>query len=151
MFLDDQIDHGPILLQNSYPDFAELPDATSEIFEKLAGVRGGVMLLSEVLLPFTRGTLTAEEQDHTKATFTKKFTKETGLVSLDDDIKKIHSVFRACSPWPGCYFIHNHKGKELRVKITEMATEEGNTLIKKVVPEGKSEMDFESFKNGYIK
>lgn len=151
MFLDDQVDHGPILLQKSYPDFEDLPDGTSEIFEKLSGVRGGVMLLSEVLLPFTRGVLTAEEQDHSKATFTKKFTKETGLVSLTDDIEKMHSVFRACTPWPGCYFVHNHKGKDIRVKVTEMLTESGVTSIKKVLPEGKKEMDFESFKHGYLK
>lgn len=151
MFLDEQVDHGPILIQRSYPDFTELPDGTSEVFEKLAGVRGGVLLLSEVLLPFTRGSLVAEEQEHTKATFTKKFNKTDGLVSLDDDIRKIHRIWRACSPWPGCYFIHNHKGKDLRVKITQMEYQDGNISIKKLIPEGKSEMDYESFKNGYIK
>ncbi len=151
MFLDDKVDHGPILLQKSYPDFYELPNETAEDFEKLAGVRGGGLLLSEVLLPFTRGALVAEEQEHTKATFTKKFNKTDGLVSLDDDIRKIHRIWRACSPWPGCYFIHNHKGKDLRVKITQMEYQDGNISIKKLIPEGKSEMDYESFKNGYIK
>ncbi len=151
MFLDDKVDHGPILAQASFPDFKELPDATCEVFEKLAGVRGGIMLLSEVLLPFSRGVLTAEEQDHTLATFTKKFSKETGLVSLSDDPNHILCVWRACTPWPGCYFIHKHGDKELRIKITEMTTEAGLPCITKVLPEGKKEMSFESFKNGYQK
>jgi methionyl-tRNA formyltransferase len=151
MFLDDQIDHGPILLQNSYPDFSEITDGTSEVFEKLAGVRGGVMLLSEVLSPFYHGALVAKEQDHSRATFTKKLSKENGLVSLTDSTDKIYNVWRACTPWPGCYFMHSHNGKDLRIKITEMQKSEDLISITKVVPEGKKEMDFESFKNGYLK
>ena len=152
MFLDSEIDHGPILLQRSFDDLRELPTGTTELFERLAGVYGGSLLLTEVLIPFTQGSLVALEQNHSKATFTRKFKKSDGQISLDDDIYRILKVFRACSPWPGCYFIHNTKNGEIRVKITDMQIDKtGLPYISKVIPQGKKEMDFESFRNGYLK
>jgi methionyl-tRNA formyltransferase len=152
MFLDDKVDHGPILAQESLNIFSDHPDETVEFFEKYSGSYGVKLLVDKVLLPFLEGHITAEEQDHSLATFTKKLTKEDGKVDLNyDSLEKILTVYRACTPWPGCYFVHSHNGKDMRVKISKMSIV-GNTIqIDTVIPEGKNEMTFQSFKNGYIK
>jgi methionyl-tRNA formyltransferase len=151
MFLDNEIDHGPILKQEIYYSFEEMKDATTTDFERLAGVYGASLLLDGLLNDYVTGAISVVEQDHSKATFTKKFNKETGLVRLQDDIEHIHAVYRACTPWPGCYFIHRHEEKDIRVKISEMKYSEGIPVITKVIPESKKEMSYESFKNGFIK
>jgi methionyl-tRNA formyltransferase len=150
IFLDEQVDHGPVLIQREYADFETFPDGTTDFFEGRAGVRGAELLI-EVLPDYISGSIQVAEQNHSEATFTKKFTKETGLVDVSWPMQKILNVYRACTPWPGCFFIHKHKDKDLRVKITKMSILGTDIIIDSVVPEGKREMSYESFKNGYLK
>ena len=152
MFLDGEIDHGPLIVQKSYTDFIDLPDATTEVFERLAGIHGADLLLAGTLEDFVNGAISVVEQDHTSATFTRKLLKHDGEVKLSDKLSQILNVYKACTPWPGCYFMFNHKDKILRIKISEMKVHDDDTItIEKVIPEGKKEMDFESFKRGYMK
>lgn len=150
IFLDEQVDHGPILIQREYPDFKTFPDGTTNFFEGRAGVRGAELLI-EVLPHYISGGIQVMEQNHSLATFTKKFTKESGLVDMSWPLQKILDVYRACTPWPGCYFLHRHKDRNLRIKISKMSSSSGNITIDNVIPEGKKEMAYESFKNGYLK
>jgi methionyl-tRNA formyltransferase len=149
MFLDMEVDHGPILAQKVYYDFDEVESGVSTDFEYMAGAYGAAMLVDGLLQDFVSGAVSVTEQDHSRATFTRKFTKEDGQITLDEDIHHIWNVYRACTPWPGCYFMHTHNDRELRIKISEMQYVEGAPAITKVVPEGKNEMSWESFQNGY--
>jgi methionyl-tRNA formyltransferase len=151
MFLDSQVDHGPVLYQKEFDDFEKLPDATLDTFEKLAGIYGASMLVTSVLEPFIHGAITAKEQDHENATYTRKFSKEDGKVDIENDsLDKILQVYRATTSWPGCYFLHMHKGSYIRVKISKMTKEGEDITITHVVPEGRKEMSWESFKNGFV-
>jgi methionyl-tRNA formyltransferase len=149
--LDNEMDHGDILAQNMFTLSAEETAGTLEV---LSGQVGGDLLVN-VLPHYLEGTLHPLPQDHSKATFCTKITKDMGLISLTDSIVEVRRKYRALTPWPGLYFFIQHDGKDLRVKInsidliTEKESSSVSEYILSVTPEGKKHMDFESFKRGY--
>ena len=145
MQLDREMDHGPIVAQKTV-EILSWP--TYEEFEEMMAVLGA-RLLANILPDWITGKINPTEQDHSKATYTKKINKEDGLIDLKDpDQYKIFRKIQAYHEWPVAYFFIEHAGKQMRVKITE-AKFDGSLIIKKVIPEGKKEMTFESFKQGY--
>jgi methionyl-tRNA formyltransferase len=152
MLLDKEMDHGPILVQNS---FTISPLENAGTLEVRCGQLGGELLVS-VLPHYLSGALTAKQQDHTKATVCKKITKDLGLIHLDDDIDLVRRKFRALNPWPTIYFFITHGDCDIRVKVTslelveEKESRRTQDYIISVIPEGKKEMDWESFKRGYM-
>src|SRR3989338_8344834 len=76
--VDSEVDHGPIVLQekHSLTDEETTPELTKKLF-----TRGGE-ILAEILPKWIEGKIIPREQDHTKATYTKKLKKEDGLVDL---------------------------------------------------------------------
>ncbi len=164
MLMDDKIDHGPIL---SISNLKPAPPAgrskisnlnTKQLEEKLAELGG--QLLVDTIPKWINGKIKAEEQDHRQATFTKKITKEDGLVNLEKDSPEIiYRKFLAFQPWPGIYYFASKNNQPLspeastsqgkiRVIITDMElTETGELKIKKVKPESKNEMGYEKFMN----
>lgn len=176
MLMDEQVDHGPILVKQEL-EFSILNSQFSklnakQLEEKLAGL-GGQMLV-EVIPKWINGEIKAQEQNHDQATFTKKITKEDGLVDLEKDKPEIiYRKFLAFQPWPGVHYF-TKKGnspssrnsrtsaeqRKIRVIITDMELSENELpssrnsgtsasqsklKIKKVKPEGKNEMDYEKF------
>jgi len=183
MQLDREMDHGPIIAQkeidlNDYFNkngFNDWP--TYEVFEEMMA-KEGAKLLAEILPDWLAGKIIPNEQDHSKATYTKKITKEDGLIDFNNNImhelestgkiatENAYEIFRkiqAYHEWPVAYFFIERKdpatqtNKKIRIKITEAEFEKtekdsaGKLIIKKVIPEGKKEMSFESFKQGYLK
>jgi methionyl-tRNA formyltransferase len=145
MVLDADMDHGPIIEQKEFLKIEDNERITAEEVEAIAG-REGALLLA----PYLSGKeLTSVGQHHDEATFTKKFTKEHGKVSLDMPLQDIAKVYRATTPWPGCYFMHQHAGAEIRVKIVEMSYTNGEYAITRVVPEGRKEMSYADFQRGF--
>ena len=151
MQLDREMDHGPIVAQKrveilSWPTYEE--------FEEMMAIVGARLLVN-IMPDWIDGKIKPIEQDHSKATYTKKIVKEDALVDLNDaDQYKIFRKIQAYHEWPVAYFFIEHGGKQIRVKITEAEFEKaedgaGKLTIKKVIPEGKKEMTFESFKQGY--
>lgn len=153
MKLDKEMDHGPILVQAAFPLEAE---ATAGTLEVTCGQLGGELLL-QTIPHYIEGTLIPKEQDHTKATYCTKIEKPLGEIRLSDDALTVRKKFRALTPWPSLFFFIEHQGKEMRVKVASVDLRtpcELNALalevITSVIPEGKKEMDFESFKRGYL-
>jgi methionyl-tRNA formyltransferase len=153
MKLDAEMDHGPILAQAAFIIHSE---ATAGTLEVECGQLGG-QLLVQTLSHYMDGTLVPKEQDHEKATVCRKITKELGEITLETNAAEVQRKFRALTPWPSVYFFINHKGKNLRIKVTGVNTglEGSQTLIAKdvithVIPEGKHEMSFEDFSRGYL-
>ncbi len=152
MKLDEQMDHGPLLTQSA---FMIHPESNAGSLEVECGQVGGELLM-QVLQHYLEGTLIPKEQDHSKATLCKKITKDLGLIHLKDDIDIVRRKFRALTPWPSLYFFVEHAGRDVRVKINEVecVTEKESRLaedyIVSVTPEGKKQMDFESFRRGYL-
>ncbi len=152
MKLDTQMDHGPILTQSAFLINAESNAGTLEVE---CGQLGGE-LLNQVIPHYLEGTLIPQEQDHTQATICKKITKDLGLIHLQDDIDIVRRKFRALTPWPSLYFFITHGERDIRVKVnsldcvTEKESRVAKDYILSVTPEGKKQMDWESFRRGYL-
>ena len=169
MQLDAEMDHGPIIAQKII-EILNWP--TYEEFEEMMAIVGA-HLLAETLPRWIDGKIVPTPQDHSKATYTKKITKEDGLIefTVDElnnlhklDSKKAYEIFRkiqAFHEWPQVYFFIEKTGpnedpnKKIRVKITQASFKklddnEGLLFIEKVIPEGKKEMSYDDFLRGYL-
>lgn len=145
MQIDEQVDHGPIIAQEKVT-ISEWP--TYEDFEALMATKGA-RLLHSILNGWVAGSIKAADQDHSAATFTKKVTKEDGLIDLSADPYTNFRKIQAYHEWPQAYFMFDHKGKKIRVKVTTASFASGNLIIEKVIPEGSKEMDYASFRRGF--
>lgn len=145
MLLDEEVDHGPLLRTASY----KLPATiTAPELEKTLARLGGE-LLSEIIPAWLAGKIKAEEQDHAKATFTKKITKENGLLDLSAPAEENYRKYLAYYGWPGVYFFIKRKnGKDVRVSIKEAELSGNEFVIKRVLPEGGREMGYADFLRG---
>ena len=99
MLMDEGMDTGPILLQETVPIDPE--DTAKELSDRLAQV-GGEMLLKTLRL-WEAHHITPIIQDGTKATMAPMLSKEDGAISWDQSAITIHNRIRGLSPWPGAY------------------------------------------------
>ena len=145
--LDNQIDHGPILAQKKVEilDDERSPELHKRLFEI------GADLLIEVIPKYITDNIDKIAQDDSKAIFTKKITRNDGLIDWNDSHKNIYNKFRAYYPWPGIFMNHElkNKNRKLRVKILDCELVNEKLVIKILQPEGKKPMDLKSFINGY--
>src|SRR3989339_146937 len=166
--MDEEIDHGPIIAQESYtiketdyrPDLEKkLTDLGFKMFRKL--ILKGEDTFFETI---ARGKIT--EQNHKEATYTKKLSKNDGFIEFeklknsltpnpylpDEALAKsgsltVYNLFRGLYPWPGIWTILPN-GK--RLKITKITMKQFNNLtIDAVQLEGKTEVDFKTFNKAY--
>ena len=139
--MEYKMDSGPILATEKVK-IGETEKAP-ELRERLIKIGGELLVkilktpslrLGSEHSPFAGG----EKQDESKATFCKKIKKEDGLIDLNDDATKNYNKFRAYAHWPRTFFFKNGK----RIIITEATLENGNFIIKKVIPEGGKEIKY---------
>jgi len=144
MLMDEQMDHGPIIMQQK-TETQNWPPRTSELL-KITGAQGGKML-AEIIPKWVENKIQPREQDHKNATFTKKIQKEDGLINLNEDSLKNFRKIQAFDIWPRAYFYTetNPQCKKTRVIITDASLENKKLIIKKVIPENKKEMDYNIF------
>jgi len=133
--MDSEMDHGPIVASRKV--VVETWPPTAQVLGNEI-VKTGANLLVEILPDWIAGKISPIEQDHSLATFTKKIEKEDGLIDLDGDPYKNHLKIQAYNEWPSAFFFKDGK----RMKITKASYNDGKLNIEKVIPEGKSEMDF---------
>ncbi len=141
MRIGHKVDDGDIIGQKVVP-IVESDDLAS-VSDKL--MKAGVMVLAEQLVkPLAQWQFLKQEEE--KATFTKKVTKEDGLVDIakDSTIDIIRKI-KAYTPWPGVFTYKEGK----RVKIIEAEINNGHFLIKKVQVEGKGIISYKEFVNSY--
>jgi methionyl-tRNA formyltransferase len=156
--MDKEMDHGPIFAQEDVDiaEIAEWPTGYSEL--ELITANIGAHLIAENIDAYIAGDLKLKEQDHNKATFTKKITKEDGLInpwlSKPEEQRKNILKIKAFEEWPGTYFfadkIIKGENKKIRVIIKEAfwheSKEAGHQLqITRVIPEGGGKMMWDSF------
>ncbi len=144
MLLDEEMDHGPVLAQRERIRNV-WPPKGSELTRDLAHFGGS--LLGDIIPEWMNG-LKAFPQDHARATFTKKISKEDGLIDVSGDALMNYKKIRAYDEWPGAYFFIERSGKQMRVRITEAELVNNELKITRVVPEGKKEMSYEDFLRG---
>jgi methionyl-tRNA formyltransferase len=145
MLLDEKMDHGPVLAQErDIPEIIrEWPMRASRLYPILA--KEGGALLAEILPRWIAGEIASHEQDHAAATYCTKIRKEDALLDLSGDPEVNYRKFLAYDRWPRAYFFRDCGDTQERVIITDAELRDGAFIIKKVVPEGKKEMTYESF------
>ena len=148
MQMDAELDHGPIIAQLPAVIASEhWPVAGSILDEGLA--RQGGALLASIIPKWVAGELTPLAQDHAKATFCTKISKDMSELVIDpvnlptgDTARETLLKIRAFDVWPETFFIHNGK----RIKIKHATLDASGTLrITRIVPEGKNEMNWEQY------
>jgi len=146
--IDEKMDHGPIVAQKGVHSWTTgtLPSTTE--LEKLLAHSGG-SLLTESIPDWISGNISEQEQEHEFATYTKKITKEDGLIDLTDSPEKNYRKIQAYKGWPRSYFFIKHNQKEKRIIITDAKFTNNKLELINVIPEGGKEISFADFQKGY--
>lgn len=139
--LERTLDTGPILDQREFPIF---PDDTAELlYTRLFAEAAKYLpkLLQNYQLRISQGEKESDiliPQDHAKATYCQKLTKQDGFVSWEQLQNpalhpQIFTRYRAVTPWPGLWTIKEEK----RVKILKCRLENHRLVLDKIQFEGK--------------
>lgn len=134
--MDEKMDHGPIIVQEEI----ETTDLTRDGLNNLLWHKGG-QLLAQSIAGYIDGTIQRIPQDHDRATFTKKISKENGEIKLSDDPILNDRKYRAYYGWPGSYFFDN--GKRIKINSAHFADEQ--FIIDEVTPENGKRMTFTAY------
>ncbi len=137
MQLDVELDHGPIIVQQSTPvenkTYLELRDELAKM---------GARLFIEHSPSWLSGNRPARPQDHNSATYAPKLFKTDGEINLNDEPQKIWRQFRALNPWPGTYFF-DESGK--RVIVRQMRLVDGKIVLEIVQPANRQPISYQKF------
>lgn len=139
--MDAAVDHGPIFAERK-TEIGE-NETYLELQKRLAKI-GGKMIV-EALPKFMNSEITSAEQDHEKATLTKKFKTEDGFVSEEsfakalsgenpEEAARVSRIIRALNPDPGVWTLKNGK----RIKLLSAKLEDGRLELDSVQMEGKT-------------
>jgi len=114
--LDDRLHTGPILLQQTV-EIA--PEQTAvELFDVLA--KAGAPLMVETLAGLANGTIQAQPQNQSSATFAPLLDREDGRMDFAArTATELKNRWRGFQPWPGAFTMLN--GKKLIVHRLEAA------------------------------
>lgn len=137
--MDNEMDHGPIIAQEKV-NIENWPPIANDLGKAIVNL--GSDLLIKILPDWINNKIKEIEQDHSKATFTKKIEKEDGLISLNDDPYNNFLKIQAYNGWPSAYFFEEKDGKKTRIKIVKASFVNGKLIIERVIPEGRNEMDY---------
>ncbi len=132
--MDEKMDHGPIIA-NDKLQIAD-DETNPRLEKKLAKIAAD--LLIGALPKILAGSIKPAEQDHSLATFTKKFTTADGQVDMfKDDPKTIFNKIRAFNPEPSVWTMNfpGYEGK--RVKLLAATFQDSKLKITEIHPEGK--------------
>ena len=143
ILMDEQVDHGPILASKKF-EIGDKKITTPELLKILWELGGD--LLVETIPKWIRGEITPQEQDHSKATYTKKLTREDGRIDWDRPVEYIERQIRAFFPWPGVFTFW--KGKRLKV-LKSYINDQGKFVIDELQLEGKKPTTYREFLLGH--
>ena len=149
--MDEKMDHGPIIAERE----VEIGDMNHlELRDKLAEV--GAELLAEVMPKYIEEEIEPKEQNHDKATFTKKFSSDDAFVPPEKLIKaleggeeavEVERKIRALNPEPGTWtkLKRPFKGlpKQKRVKLIDSEIKNGKLILTEIHIAGKTPKEVE--------
>jgi len=168
ILMDKEIDHGAIVSQKTV--LLDDQQTYLKLRDDLAVLASKVLI--EILPDWLEGKIQPQEQNHSKATYTKKLNKKDGQIHWDLSAQEISQQIRALNPWPGTYTFFKHKNALKRLKILKAKTKrsfkkqkpgtiscldkkmtvscsQGELILQRVQVEGKKEVSGEEFTNGY--
>lgn len=147
MLLDEKMDHGPLLAQETMEFADDSWPVPGQQFDKALAALGGE-LLAETVPAWVAGEIAPQEQDHQQATYCSKLDRSMGELTIDpfhlptgDEAYQALLKIRAFDGFPGTYFIHNDK----RVKVLSAHLHNNHLVIDEVVPEGKRQQSFTDY------
>lgn len=144
MLLDKEMDHGPILAQET----VEIPETEWPVpgptLDTTLAMLGG-QLLAKTIPAWVAGEIEPTEQDHDAATYCGRITKDMAELALDPyelptgpDARAAYLKIQAYAGWPVAFFMHEGK----RYKVTQAHLEDDRLIIDTIIPEGKNETLF---------
>jgi methionyl-tRNA formyltransferase len=168
--IDEEVDHGDVISSFQLPVSEE--DTYKTLESRLAKL--GAELMIKTLPDYLAGKIAPQPQDHSQATFTKKFTREEAKIDWSKTAEEIDRQIRALNPEPGTWTTWGGKTlKILEAKIQPpsanrhdrgdlqkagqvfqengkviVKTSEGAIILKTVQLEGKKAMSIEDFIRG---
>ncbi len=153
MKLDSEMDHGEILGQTKLAITDK--DNQKTLYAKLGSL--GVKLFIENIDSYLSadkaglsGSLPLSIQNHALATYCTKFEKSHAEIKRDMSEREKFSIARTFTINPIAFMVvKDAEGKDFRIKITDSSFDGGKWTIKKVIPEGKKEMNFADFQRGW--
>jgi methionyl-tRNA formyltransferase len=161
--LDEAVDHGPILTQESCPIDDEADAQT--LSKKLADL--SIKLLLTTLPGYLTSSVSARPQDHAQATGTKMISRDDGRADFNQTAQAINNQRRAFTPWPGLWTTWQNKRLKLidtavqpayngllgQVELKDnqllVACGQGGLIIKRLQLEGGKPMSAAEFVRGY--
>ena len=159
VFMDEEMDHGPILSQKTIliaPD-----ETTPTLTAKLAHLGGN--LLMETIPKYLSGKIIPHPQNHERATFTKPIKKKNGKASWARSNERIERTIRAYKPWPGVWTtvgemaeqleqeLKTSKHKNLKLKLLAAHLENGVIALDLVQVGRKKPTGLTDFAKEYLK
>ena len=106
-----KMDVGDILSQAKIR--IESADTYGMLHDKLSII--GANLLVDTLKLMQEGKITPQSQDETKATYTKKITKQCGKIDWSKSATEIECQIRAYNPWPSAHTTYNKTGDIIKI------------------------------------
>lgn len=169
MLIDAGMDTGKVICQKSHPINAEI--TTPRLTDELIHVSN--RLLGEYVPQYLAGKIKPRSQPHPeRATYSRKLTKEDGVIDWTKPAEQIEREIRAFIEWPKSRTAI--EGKEViitkarvvpgmlsdakpgdiidaKTGALKIAAGTGSLEIERLKPAGKNEMDAAAFINGYLK
>lgn len=109
MHMDEGMDTGPILFQKEVPVLKD--ETAGHLYDRLALMAGD--LLAKSLERMSGNRIMESPQDHAKATYAPKITKDLSLVDWKEAAAKVSARIRGMDPRPGAYTLW--EGKEIKL------------------------------------
>lgn len=144
--LDEFIDHGPIIKQEKYN--IQKNDNYKTLERKLGSLGGKIF--NEIIEDYLQNKITFINQDEEKATYTRKISKEDGLLNINENYIMWERKIKALNPWPGTFlYLKILKNNEIKLlKIFEIEKLNKKDLLSlKINPDKIDVGKFFSFKN----
>ena len=165
ILLDEGMDTGPILSQK---EMSVDQDSTTETLTTRLFQEGSILLM-EILPHWERGGIVPQPQDNSRASVTRRLSKEDGEIDWRLSAEDIWRRSKAYYPWPGTYTYW--KGKRLKIgegspaedgaageagtvvilptKGLAVLTGGGPFLVNRLQLEGRKAVKSEEFLKGY--
>jgi len=100
MLLEEGLDTGPILLQQTFP--IDPSETAVDLFEQMA--HAGASLVVETLAGLADGSIHPQPQNHSFATFAPLLDREDGRMDFPArSADELYNRWRGFQPWPGAF------------------------------------------------
>lgn len=140
MEIDAEMDHGPLLAQETIPLSGK--ETPAELYAILTFK--GVQLFLDTVDAYLAEELELTPQDHSEASYSHFIKKEDGILVPGEDPAEMERKVRAFQGWPGTWIMDGEK----RLIIQSAVVRNGRFEPVEVQPEGGKVMSFASYAAG---